>query len=289
MAPNSNSCNTSSNRRLRLFEAERRRPTVADLLATKGDSQRTNVYVDSVDEAVAAEAAAIDIVTVQDSLMGPEIREAAPAAFMVVGLEYGVYATTDDYLRAGFDAILAGGDAVWSAAGLETISRMRAEGIPVVSHVGLIPARRTWTGGFKAVGKTASTALDVYRATKALEEAGAFAAEIEVVPSKVAAAISQRTSMFMISMGSGAGCDAQYLFATDILGANRGHVPRHAKQYRDLAAEFDRLQAERVAAFLEYAADVQSGEFPDASRLVPIDEAELEAFHEQLEREGAKP
>lgn len=84
--------------------------------------------------------------------------------------------------------------------------------------------------------------------------------------------------MFMISMGSGSGCDAQYLFSTDILGTNRGHVPRHAKKYRDLAAEEDRIQAERVAAFSEYVADVQSGAFPDNGRLVGIDEDEFADF-----------
>lgn len=265
----------------------RTRPTVADLLADKGRVQKTNVYVDSVDECAAAEAAGIDIVTVQDSRMGADYRDAAPTAFMVVGLEYAVHATTDDYLRAGFDAMLAGGDAVWSAASLPTIRRMRDEGIPVVSHVGLIPARRTWTGGFRAVGKTASSALDVYRLTKALEEAGAFAAEIEVVPAAVAAEISKRTSLLMISMGSGTGCDAQYLFSTDILGTNRGHVPRHAKQYADLAAAEDRMQAERVAAFGAYAADVASGAFPSDDRLVPIDDAELAAFRDGLAQEDS--
>ena len=53
-----------------------------------------------------------------------------------------------------------------------------------------------------------------------------------------------------------AGCDAQYLFAEDILGTNRGHMPRHSKVYRNFAAEYDRLQAERVAAFKEFIADV---------------------------------
>ena len=52
-------------------------------------------------------------------------------------------------------------------------------------------------------------------------------------------------------MGSGKGCDAQYLFAEDILGTNRGHVPRHAKVYRNLAGELDRIQQERVQAFRE--------------------------------------
>lgn len=255
------------------------RPTVADLRSWKGRRQLANVYVDSVEEAVAAETAGVEIITVQDSLMSPEIRDAAPHAFMVVGIEYGLSAvTTDDYLRAGFAALNLGGDAVWSAASLETIARMRAEGIPVVGHVGLVPPRRTWTGGFSAVGKTAATATEVWEATEALEEAGAFAAEIEVVPAAVATAISERTSLVMISMGSGSGCDAQYLFSTDILGTNTGHVPRHAKRYADLNAELARIQQLRIEAFSSYVSDVRSGTFPDESRLVSIDEAELATF-----------
>ena len=262
----------------------RRRPTVADLQAGKGTRQLTNVYVDSIDEARAAEAAGIDIITVQDSLMTPQFRAVAPTAFIVVGIEYGLSAiTTDDYLRSGFEALNHGADAVWSAASLDTISRMRAEGIPVVGHVGLIPARRTWTGGFRAVGKTAGSALDVWHATKALEEAGAFAAEIEVVPEPVATAISQRTSLVMISMGSGSGCDAQYLFSTDLLGTNRGHVPRHAKAYADLKAVEDRVQQMRIDAFAAYADEVASGAFPDESRLVPIADDELAAFLSAIE------
>jgi len=258
-------------------------PTVADLRSWKGQRQLANVYVESLEEAEAASEAGIDIVTVQDTIMGPEFRRAAPGAFIVVGIDYGVSAvTTDDYLRAGFEALNGGGDAVWSAAGLATIARMRDEGLPVVGHVGLIPPRRTWTGGFKAVGRTASSALEVWAATKALEQAGAFAAEIEVVPAPVATAISQRTSLVMISMGSGSGCDAQYLFSTDILGTNTGHVPRHAKQYADLEAERIRLQQLRVDAFSAYGHDVASGAFPDASRLVDIDDKELAAFLSSL-------
>ena len=123
----------------------------------------------------------------------------------------------------------------------------------------------------------------MFEQTKALEDAGAFAAEIEVVPAAVASAISTRTSLYMISMGSGSGCDAQYLFSTDILGTNRGHVPRHAHQYRDLAAEEDRLQAERVSAFSEYVADVESGAFPNDNQLVGIAEDELTQFTSWLE------
>ena len=86
-------------------------------------------------------------------------------------------------------------------------------------------------------------------------------------------------------MGSGPNCDAQYLFSTDILGTNRGHVPRHAKQYADLGAEEDRLQRMRVTAFADYKADVDSGVFPDESRLVSIPDGELSAFLEALEED----
>ena len=113
---------------------------------------------------------------------------------------------------------------------------------------------------------------------RALEEAGAFCAEIEVVPARVAAEISRRTSLFMISMGSGPGCDAQYLFATDVLGTNRGHYPRHSKKYRDFATEYDRLQGERISAFKEFAADVTSGAYPERGHLVEIADDELQRF-----------
>ncbi|MEL0076046.1 MAG: 3-methyl-2-oxobutanoate hydroxymethyltransferase, partial [Ilumatobacter sp.] len=93
---------------------------------------------------------------------------------------------------------------------------------------------------------------------RALEEAGAFAAEIEVVPPEIATEISRRTSLVMFSMGAGAGCDAQYLFSCDLLGYTRGHRPRHAKVYRDFSAEYERLQRERVGAFSEFIADVET-------------------------------
>ena len=259
------------------------RLTVADLREAKGTRQFTDVYVASQDEAAAAVAGGIDILTIQDDQMSDSMRDAAGDAFVVVGLEYGRVVTTDDYLRAGFAAIDAGADACWSAASLQTIERMAAEGIPVVGHVGLIPPRRTWTGGFRAVGKTTSSALDVWRSTRRLVDAGAFAAEIEVVPEPVATAISERTSLVMISMGSGPNCDAQYLFSTDILGTNRGHVPRHAKRYADLAAELDRLQQMRVDAYAAFAADVATGQFPDEGRLVGIAPDELAAFRAALD------
>jgi 3-methyl-2-oxobutanoate hydroxymethyltransferase len=165
---------------------------------------------------------------------------------------------------------------------LQTVQRLSEEAIPVIGHVGLVPSKRTWTGGFKAVGKSAESAMQVFNAVKAYESAGAFGAEIEVVPSEVATEISKRTTLFMVSMGAGTGCDAQYLFAEDVLGSNTGHYPRHAKRYRDFAAENARLQKERVAAFTEFAGDVKTGAYPEAGHEVGITPEEMKSFRKLL-------
>ena len=125
--------------------------------------------------------------------------------------------------------------------------------------------------------------MAIMEAVRALEAAGAIGAEIEVVPVEVAQAISARTSLLMLSMGAGTGCDAQYLFAEDVLGANRGHMPRHSKVYRDFAAEYDRLQAERVAAFGEFVADVESGAYPEDRHVLRMEPVELERFLSRLD------
>lgn len=254
------------------------RMTVADLRALKGRRQMTMLYVETPEEARAAAAAGIDILSIIDPLWTPAMREAAVDCFVQVGLLYGELATTGDYLRAAHRAMRTSGDCVYCAAGLGTIRALADEGVPVVSHVGLIPSKATWTGGFKAVGKTADSALGVWRHVQALEDAGAIGAEIEVVPGRVAAEISRRTSLLLFSMGAGAGADAQYLFAEDVLGCTRGHRPRHAKTYRNFAAEYERLQQERVAAFREFAEDVRGGAYPAPQHTVPIEPEEFDAF-----------
>lgn len=254
------------------------RPTVADIRALKGKRTLTMLYVETPDEAAAAAEAGIDMLSIIDPVWTPAMREAAGACFVQVGLLYGQLVTQEDYLRAAHRVMQIGGDCVYCASSLGTIRALAEDGIPVVSHVGLIPSKATWTGGFKAVGKTATSALDVWRHVRALEQVGAFGAELEVVPDRVAAEISRRTSLVMLGMGAGSGADAQYLFAEDVLGCTRGHRPRHAKTYRDFAGEYARLQRERVAAFGEFRADVESGTYPAPEHVVPIDDTEFERF-----------
>lgn len=262
----------------------RKRPTVADLRALKGVRQLTMLRIFTVEEAAAAEEAGIDVASVPPSLIRhPDFRQAAPGLFAMTGVEHREMGSRDDYLRLSCEMLLKGADAMYCSASLDTVAFLSREHIPIVGHVGLVPSRATWTGGFRAVGKTADQALALYRECLAYEEAGAIAVEIEVVPEAVASEISRRMQRLLLwSMGAGAGCDAQYLFAMDILGEHRDHMPRHSKVYRNFAAEYDRLQRERVAAFREFKADVDEGRFPEPRYLVPIDPVELERFRTAL-------
>lgn len=259
------------------------RPTVADIRAKKTRGEKlTMLFVETPQEAAAANAAGIDMLSIIDPLWTPEMREAAGNCFVQVGLLYGELVTSEDYLRAAFRAINVGGDCVYCSASLEIQKTLCDNGIPVVAHVGLIPSQCTWTGGFKAVGKTAESALAVWQHVKRLEDIGCFGAELEVVPDRVAAEISKRTSLIMLGMGAGPDADAQYLFTEDVLGHTAEHKPRHAKTYRNFAAEFERLQNERIAAFREFIDDVRTSAYPAPEHSVTVSDSEFEGFVKKL-------
>ena len=258
---------------------KRKRPTVADLRALKGKKQLSMLRLFTVDEAAAAEQAGIDIVSIPPELLrDPRYREVAPTLFTMTGMTHLEAGTRDEYLRYAGEMMEADSDAIYCSGSLETVSFLADEYIPVVGHVGLVPSRATWTGGFKAVGKTAEGAVALLEECQAYQDAGAIAVEAEVIPVEVANLISERLEMLIWSMGAGSGCDAQYLFAEDILGENRGHMPRHSKVYRDFAAQFDRLQQERINAFGEFIKDIETGAFPEKKHVVHMEEKELARF-----------
>jgi 3-methyl-2-oxobutanoate hydroxymethyltransferase len=261
----------------------RKRPTIADIRANKGKLQYTMMRTETWDELAAAEAAGIDMVSVPPEMMvDTRFRSIAPNLFAVPGMNYFEGGNTDFFIDWSFKMLKAGADAVYCSASIQTVKRLAEESVPVIGHVGLIPSKATWTGGFKAVGKTAASAMQIFDLVKRYEEAGAFGVEIEVVPPDVTADISKHTKLFLVSMGGGNGGDCQYLFGCDVLGYNTGHVPRHAKKYADLATEYARLQATRVVAFQSFVKDVQSGAWPTPEYLVTVPKAEIDNFKKML-------
>jgi len=253
--------------------------TIYDIKQAKGKRQLAQVFATSAEEAEACEAAGVDMMCTMGGNVS-RFRSLAPNVFIIAAIDCG--ATADDAVRSGLQALGSGADAIYCGISTERVKAMSREHIPVIGHVGLVPYRATFVGGLRAVGKTAEEAMQVYRDTKAYEEAGALGVEMEVVPHQIAAEISKRTSICCISMGAGTGCDVQYLFSCDILGTHDGHYPRHAKKYRDLRLELAKIQAERVAAYKEYTDDVHSEAYPEPAQLVEANPDELAKFQEML-------
>lgn len=263
----------------------RKKYTVHELRQLKGRRVLTHIHVKSPEEAAAAEAAGVDLMSCpfdspEAQARLPLLVAAAPSAFLSGSTPHGL-ASREDAIRIGFRALELGASSVYCSASPWIIEGMAREGIPVVGHLGLVPRHVTWTD-YRAIGKTASEARLLFAKMKELESAGAYAAELEVVPHRLAAVLSQNTSLLLMSLGSGTGCDTQFLFSDDLLGEYEERIPRHAKAYRNFLAEYRRLQDERIAAFREYVADVKEGRFPEPSHLIEMEEAEFEAFRQSL-------
>lgn len=257
----------------------RKKYTVYDLRKLKGKRCLTHIHVKSPEEAAAAESAGVDLMSCSfDSPEAqarlPGIVAAAPDSFLSAATPHGM-ATTEEAIRVSFKALEIGASSVYCSASPRIIEAMANERIPVVGHLGMVPRHVTWTN-YRAIGKTVEEAVELYTRMKELENAGAYAAELEVVPHQLATFLCSRTSMILMSLGSGSGCDTQFLFSDDILGDYDERLPRHAKAYRNFGAEFERLQQERIGAFREYIADVQEGGFPGAANLIEMDEALLQ-------------
>ncbi len=257
----------------------RKKYTVHDLQQLKGKRCLTHIHVKSPEEAAAAETAGVDLMSC--SFDSPEaqarlplIVAAAPNSFLSCATPHGL-ASPEEAIRVGFRALEAGASSVYCSASPFIIEAMAREGLPVVGHLGLVPRHITWTG-YRAIGKTEAEARQLYQQMKTLENAGAYAAELECVPHNLARFLCSQTKMLLMSLGSGDGCDTQFLFSDDILGDYEERPPRHAKAYRNFLEEHRRLQRERLAAFTEYIADVQSGRFPERSHLVEMDDAVLQ-------------
>ena len=272
----------------------RKKLTVYDYLKCKGKRQLSVMFVHSEDEAAAAEEAGIDMICTShdapqfgiynsfDELK--RIRKAAPTCFMQSGgavrvaSEYEAMKLSHKYLDIGADVIYGGN---WS---YKWIRALRDEFVPINSHVGLVPGNATWIGGFVAQGKTADKAIRILEHTLELQDAGVIGVELEVVPPKVAEVVTQKVDIMTLSMGSGSGCDGQYLFANDVLGYTKGHIPRHARIYKDFKKEHEKLQRERVDAFKSFHEDTINKKFNDPKITVGIEDKEYEKFLKLAEK-----
>ena len=150
----------------------------------------------------------------------------------------------------------------------EAVKKLVEAGIPVMGHIGLTPQSVNQVGGFKVQGKTPAAAVQLMHDAQALEQAGAFAIVLELVPAPLAELLTERLSVPTIGIGAGVHCDGQVQVFHDLLGLYDQFVPKHAGRYADVGA----IIRDAVA---RYAADVRSGAFPTEKQSFKMDPAAL--------------
>ncbi|MEM9059058.1 MAG: 3-methyl-2-oxobutanoate hydroxymethyltransferase [Pseudomonadota bacterium] len=278
----------------------RKKLTIPDLAACKAAGERlVMVAVGEVLTATWAERAGVDIVGVGDSLgmtlHGHEntlamtvdqmimhcqaVRRGAPNTFCLVSMPYGSYATPEiAVVNATRLMKESGAEAVKLQGGREMFHIIKAvadAGIPVMSHVGLLPHRVHMLGGFKMQGRTAEDALKIIDNARAIEEAGAIGLEIEAMPYEVGKAVDEAVSIFTFSIGAGSAGTCQLLNGYDLIGAFDTFKPKFAKRYGNIAEI-------ATQAFTDYAAEVRAGTFPDADHSYKMNPEESEKLARAL-------
>jgi 3-methyl-2-oxobutanoate hydroxymethyltransferase len=247
-----------------------------------------------------ADAAGVDLILVGDSaamvVLGHESTVPATVDEMVVlvravtrgakrplvvgDMPFGSFQVSDQAAVENAVRLVkdGGAEAVKLEGGRAAATRVRAivdAGIPVMGHIGLTPQTATALGGFKAQGRTAERARQLYEDALALEAAGCFAIVLEAVPAEVAERITAALAIPTIGIGAGASCNGQVLVWHDMLGLYEGRAPRFVKRYADLAPTI-------VAALATYADEVRGGRFPEEQHTYSIPAEELALFEAEV-------
>jgi 3-methyl-2-oxobutanoate hydroxymethyltransferase len=134
------------------------------------------------------------------------------------------------------------------------VELLTRSGIPVMAHIGFTPQSEHNLGGYRVQGR-GEAGRKLVADAQAMQEAGAFAVVMEMVPGDVAAEITKTLAIPTIGIGAGPDCDAQVLVWQDMAGLRTGRMPRFVKQYADVHGVL-------LKAAQDYAADVAGGTFP---------------------------
>lgn len=184
----------------------------------------------------------------------------ASRAFVIADMPFGSYENGPDEALATAIRFMkeSGSHAVKLEGGVRSakqIKRVVRAGIPVMGHIGFTPQSEHGLGGHIIQGRGDDGAEQLLSDAHAVEDAGAFAVVLEMVPSAIAGQVTEQLSIPTISVGAGPECDGQLLVWSDWAGFTRGRIPKFVKQYAQVA---DTL----LAAAKEFREDVESGVYP---------------------------
>jgi len=188
------------------------------------------------------------------------VKRGTERAMVIADMPYGSYHVNEDTSVQNALRLMkyGGAEAVKLEGGrnrVELVKRLVDEEIPVVAHIGLTPQSVYKMGGYRVQGRSAEHAKRLIEDAKMLEEAGAFAIVLELVPREVAAMITNELTISTIGIGAGLDCDIQVLVLHDLIGMTFGRQPRFVRQYVD-------LRKVMTDAIQRWAGDVRSGDYP---------------------------
>jgi len=215
-----------------------------------GDSAGNNVYGYDTTLPVSVD----DLIPLTRAVAGSVSR-----AFVVADMPFGSYETgPDEALHTAFRFMKeTGAHAVKLEGGVrsaEQIRRIVSAGIPVMAHIGFTPQSEHGLGGHVIQGR--GDQVDQLLAdAHAVEDAGAFAVVLEMVPAEAAARVTKELSIPTIGVGAGPHVDGQLLVWTDWAGFTKGRIPKFVKQYANLRSTL-------TDAVNAYRADVEQGNYP---------------------------
>ena len=280
--------------------------TIPELNDKKAQGERlAMVAVGEAMSAAWAERAGVDIIGVGDSLgmtlHGHQntlqitvdqmimhilaVRNGAPNTMTIASMPYGSYATEKKAVENAIKIMKESGvDALKLQLGSEGANIIKAvadAGVPIMSHVGLLPHKVHLLGGFKMQGRTADAAIEIIENAEAIEDAGAIGLEIEAMPYEVGKAVDDAISIFTFSIGAGSAGTCQLLNGYDLLGAFETFKPKFAKRYANLSEV-------ATKAFSDYIKEVQTGEFPDADHSYKMKEEEIKKLKQELSKRNLK-
>ena len=280
--------------------------TLPELSEKKAKGERlAMIAVGEAMSAAWAERAGVDIIGVGDSLgmtlHGHQntlqitvdqmimhilaVRNGAPNTMTIASMPYGSYATEKKAVENAIKMMKESGvDALKLQLGKEGSNIIKAvadAGVPIMSHVGLLPHKVHLLGGFKMQGRTAEAAIEIIENAQAIEDAGAIGLEIEAMPYEVGKAVDDAVSIFTFSIGAGSAGTCQLLNGYDLLGAFDTFKPKFAKRYANLSEV-------ATKAFSDYIKEVQTGEFPDADHSYKMKEDEIRKLEQELSKRNLK-
>jgi 3-methyl-2-oxobutanoate hydroxymethyltransferase len=224
-------------------------------------------------------------VTMDDMIRHAQaVRRGNPNCWLIGDMPYMSYQPSDESAvrNAGRFMAEAATDGIKLEGGQEVCSRVKAivnAGIPVMGHLGLTPQSVSSLGGFRLQGKSAKQAKKLVDDARALEDAGAMAVLLELVPDRVCEMITQRAGVPVISLGSGPNAHGQLLIFHDMFGLYPRFTPKMAKKYADAG----KLIGDGLK---QYVAEVTGKTFPGPENWFGIKDEEYAELERLVKAEG---